>query len=130
MFGGSQNYGHTGSEPMESRPAKRPRNISGPGDHGYREAAMAGQLSELREAHMPPPPVQAPTTEAHPSPRVAGTGKGRGETDKNNRKLSCKECRRCVSCSFGLLLVYFNEVMQTKIEGESAVQTAFVSPVE
>jgi hypothetical protein len=111
MFGGSQNYGHTGSEPMESRPAKRPRNISGPEDHGYREAAVGGQLSEFREGQMPPPPVQAPATEAHPSPRATGTGKGRGETDKNNRKLSCKECRRCVSRTVRPLTMSFNEVV-------------------
>ncbi|EAU85818.2 hypothetical protein CC1G_05035 [Coprinopsis cinerea okayama7 len=85
MFGGSRGFAQDTHEPMESRPAKRPRNISGPAEHGYRDA---GPSMPPADVPMQLPPQRLDIQVVPP----ATASKPRGE-DKNNRKLSCKECR-------------------------------------
>lgn len=88
MFGGGydQEQPH---EPMDGRPAKRARNGAGVPDHGQMPTMT---MSDGSASLMLPPQhrldiqVVPPTT----------ASRGRQGEDRNNRKLSCKECRRCV----------------------------------
>lgn len=77
-----------------SRPIKRPRNVSvgesAPLNAGPVEDMSMGPMStaddNLRNIMMKPEAHHIPSTSATPN-------RGRID-DKNNRKLSCKECRR------------------------------------
>ncbi|TFK23393.1 hypothetical protein FA15DRAFT_670507 [Coprinopsis marcescibilis] len=86
MFGGMRAYGQEGHEPMDTRPAKRQRNLSGPAEQGYHDSVHSMPQQDM-QIQLPPPRIDIQVV----PPAVAG--KGRSE-DKNNRKLSCKECRR------------------------------------
>jgi len=64
MLGAPTDHNH-------ARPAKRPRNVS-----------FAAEIEEESERGM------------DPRPRPEEAGPSRRPDEKNNRKLSCKECRR------------------------------------
>lgn len=101
MFGGSSSCGQDARGPQDmhdARPSKRPRNV---GESSFRDSVQAGPIEDHGMGSPTDPMGRAGRSDGGHNSIVSATmpanastaGRGRVD-DKNNRKLSCKECRR------------------------------------
>ncbi|KAF8182616.1 hypothetical protein BJ912DRAFT_928505 [Pholiota molesta] len=86
MLGSSLDYTQDGQSPL--RPTKRPRNVSFSGEVLQSQAAGYGEEQEMDMGMGTGGPATRNVV-----PTASSANRGRVD-DKNNRKLSCKECRR------------------------------------
>lgn len=101
MYGGSSSCGQDARSPQDmhdARPSKRPRNV---GESSYRNSVQAGPIEDHGMGSPTDPMGRTGRSDGGHNSIVSATipanvstpGRGRVD-DKNNRKLSCKECRR------------------------------------
>ena len=92
MHGHGHGHGYPPDDPHDSRPMKRARNVSVSAEQMPHSSGSGLPMEDYTMGSGMTDSQRQPRSEGIPAP--GGTSNRGRVDDKNNRKLSCKECRR------------------------------------